>query len=181
MRQYTDEERESAVALVAEVGLADAWRQLGIPKPTLVLWCQKAGVERFRPEQTRMAVEAAELRAANLRVQLRTMLLEKAVDLLERMDAPHVEFKGKDADQVEYPIAPAGAVQNYATSAAILIDKYRLEVGDPTERTETRDLSGVLNDHELDLLRRVVQRETTEEPATEAAVVSPSPEGPASA
>lgn len=158
MRTYIEEERIAAVELVASVGLAEAWRQTKIPKPTLVSWCQKAGVERFRPEQTRMAVEAAQAKAAELRQQLTYLLLEKAVDLLGRMDAEHVEFKGKDADQVTYPIAPASAVQNYATSAAILIDKYRLEMGEATGRTESTLLSG-RSDHEQRILGDIINAE----------------------
>lgn len=158
MATYTAEQRSEAIALVAEVGLAEAWRQLHIPKPTLVLWCQKAGVERSAVEQTRKATETHMAVQRELRERLRTMLLEKAVDLIERMDAPHVEFKGKDADQVEYPIAPASAVQNYATSAAILIDKYRLEVGEATGRTETVSVTDGLDPEQKRALRERLVR-----------------------
>ena len=72
------------------------------------------------------------------------------------MDAPHIEFKGKDAISVEYPIAPAGAVQNYATSVGILIDKYRLEVGEATNRSESKTITDGLNDHEKQRLRDVL-------------------------
>lgn len=137
MRTYSAAEREHAIALVAEHGLAHAWRESGIPKPTLVRWCKEAGVERFHPEQTRAALDVLQSRAAMTRETLRLMLLEKAVDLMERIDEPHVEFKGKDGAAVEYPMAPASAVQNYATSVAIFLDKYRLEVGESTGRTES--------------------------------------------
>ena len=40
---------------------------------------------------------------------MRELLLVKAKDALERMDQPHIEFKGKDATQVTYPKAPASA------------------------------------------------------------------------
>lgn len=134
---FTEQERNEAVAIVADKGLAAAWRETGIPKPTLVRWCKDAGVERFHPERTRAAVDALQQSAALAREQLRAELLERALDLLERMDEPHVDFKGKEASEVTYPIAPAAAVQNYATSAAILIDKYRLEMGEATGRQES--------------------------------------------
>jgi transposase-like protein len=134
---FSEEEKQDAIRLVAEGGLASAWRETGIPKPTLVRWCKDAGVERFHPERTRAAVDALQQSAALNRERLRSELLERALDILERMDEPHVEFKGKDADEVTYPIAPAAAVQNYATSAAILIDKYRLEMGEATGRQES--------------------------------------------
>lgn len=139
--QWTESQKTEAIQLVAEFGLAHAWRETGIPKPTLVRWCKDAGVERFHPEQTRTAIDALQARAEMLRESLRLGLLEKAEDLLERMDAPHTEFKGKDSDEVTYPIAPASAVQNYATSAAILIDKHLLMSGEATGRTESVSLS----------------------------------------
>lgn len=158
-RPWSDADKQRAIKLVADHGLAHAWRETGIPKPTIVRWCQDAGVERFHPEETRAAIDALRARAAETRETLRLLLIEKAVDLLERMDEPHVEFKGKDADQVIYPIAPASAVQNYATSAAILIDKYRLEIGEATGRTEHRALGDELDDHERAALRSVLAAE----------------------
>lgn len=155
---WSDEDKAAAVALVAEKGLAEAWRQTGIPKPTIVRWCQEAGVERFHPERTRAAVDALQERSRVLRAHLRSELLERSLDLLDRMDEPHVEFKGKDGGQVEYPVAPAAAVQNYATSAAILIDKYRLEMGEATGRSETTLLDGK-SDHEQRVLADIINDE----------------------
>jgi transposase-like protein len=157
-KSWSDAEKQRAMTLVAEHGLAHAWRETGIPKPTIVRWCQDAGIERFHPEQTRAAVDALQARSSTLRELLRLSLLERADDLLERMDEPHIEFKGKDADQVEYPIAPASAVQNYATSAAILIDKHLLMSGEATGRTESTLLRGK-SDHEQQLLADVLNRE----------------------
>lgn len=156
---YTDEQRSAAVALVAEKGLAEAWRETGIPKPTLAFWCDKAGVERTGGEKTRAAADATKARHELTRQQVRLDLIEKVADLLQRMDAEHVEFKGKDSDRVVYPIAPAGAVQNYATSVGILIDKYRLEMGEATGRTESRSLTDDLDDHEQEALRDAIDRE----------------------
>lgn len=159
MRTYSDKERQDAVALVAEHGLAHTWRETGIPKPTLARWADAAGLERTGTEKTRAATDALRERHANLREQVRLELLEKVADLIDRMDAPHVEFKGKDADQVEYPIAPASAVQSYATSIGILIDKYRLEMGEATSRGETNDITARFSDHENDALSEAIRNE----------------------
>ena len=94
-------------------------------------------------------------------------LLERAADLLERMDEPHVEFKGKDADQVTYPMAPAAAVQNYATSAAILIDKFRLEMGEATGRQE--HWSNDYADHEARSIADTIRAELARRADAEAA------------
>jgi transposase-like protein len=152
-REYSPDEKANALALYAEVGLAEAWRRTGIPKPTIASWARRAGLPHTDASaKTREATIAAAARADQLRAELRVNLLEKAVDLLERMDAEHVEFKNsaKEIREVVYPIAPAGAVQNYATSVGILIDKYRLEVGEATSRSESRDLTSTLTDDELD-------------------------------
>ena len=153
-RKYSAEERAEALTLYASDGLAETARQTGIPKPTIASWVTRAGLPHTdSTTKTEAATEAAESRAKQLRADLRLKLLEKASDLLDRMDAPHVEFKGKDADQVEYPIAPAAAVQNYATSVGILIDKYRLEMGEATGRTESRALTDDITDDERSRLR----------------------------
>ena len=161
-RTYSDEERTAALAIYVEDGLTEAWRRTGIPKPTIATWVKAEGLRTHEPEKTRAATAVNEERQKLLRSEIRLTLLEKVADLLDRMDAPHVEFKGKDADAVEYPIAPAGAVQNYATSVGILIDKYRLEVGEPTSRSESRALSDdiePLSDHERQALRTAIDRE----------------------
>jgi hypothetical protein len=155
--RYTSEERAAAIELLREHGLAETWRMTGISKPTLSLWGKDAGLT-FDTTKTAAATAQHEARQAELRSVLRVGLLEKAVDLLERMDSPHVEFKGKDADMVEYPIAPAGAVQNYATSVGILIDKYRLEMGEVTGRTESQTVTGGMNDDERTRLRDAIDR-----------------------
>lgn len=159
-RTYSDDEKATALNVYASQGLAEAWRLTGIPKPTIASWARRLGLPHTdAAAKTREATEAAAERAHRLRQDLRSKLLEKAVDLLDRMDAPHVEFKGKDARAVTYPIAPAGAVQNYATSAAILIDKYRLEVGEATDRTETVSITDGLDDHERDALNDAIRGE----------------------
>lgn len=159
-RIYSEEEKSSALALYQEVGLADAWRQTGIPKPTIASWARRAGLPHTdAADKTRAATMAASARADQLRSEMRLMLLEKTVDILGRMDAEHIEFKNssKEIREVVYPIAPADAVRAYATSVGILIDKYRLEVGEATTRTESRDLTANLTDDELDAAIREVE------------------------
>ena len=159
-RTYSADEKANALILYASDGLAEAWRRTGIPKPTIASWARRAGLPHTDASaKTQAATEAAEDRAKKLRAELRLGLLEKAVDLLARMDAPHTEFKGKDAQVVEYPIAPAGAVQNYATSVGILIDKYRLEIGEATTRSESRALTEDMDDHERAALRDAIDGE----------------------
>ena len=75
------------------------------------------------------------MRQAEKREELRELLLDRAVELLHRLDDPHIDFRGKDARQVTFPKPGGMDSKNYATAAAILIDKYRLEMGEATART----------------------------------------------
>lgn len=159
-RTYSPDEKATALNLYISDGLAHAWRITGIPKPTIASWARRAGMPHTDAAvKTEAATEAAADRAKQLREELRVKLLEKASDLLDRMDAPHIDFKGKDSDEVTYPIAPAAAVQNYATSVGILIDKYRLEVGEATSRSESRSVTDDLDDHEKQALRAAIDHE----------------------
>jgi transposase-like protein len=175
-REYSPEEKAAALKLYGEVGLAEAWRQTRIPKPTIASWARRAGLPHTDASaKTAVATMAASARADQLRAEIRLTLLEKVADLLGRMDGEHVEFKNsaKEIREVVYPIAPAGAVQNYATSVGILLDKYRLEVGEATTRTESRDLTAELTDDELD----AAIREAEDALRGEAATPQASPEG----
>lgn len=82
------------------------------------------------------AIEGHRAQAEAGRERIRLLILEKAEDLLKRMDEPHVDFKGKDAAMVTYPVATSSDVRNYAMSFAVLLDKYRLEMGESTSRSE---------------------------------------------
>jgi len=175
------DQRAEALAIYVQKGVAEASRQTGVPKPTIASWARRGRVHTVAPVKTRAATEMLMAQSAQLRERLRFKLLEKADDLLDRMDAEHIDFKGKDSDEVVYPIAPASAVQNYATSVGILIDKYRLEVGEATGRTEswTNDHidheRGIADQIREELAQRAGRR--AEEGAEPATVASDSPPG----
>jgi transposase-like protein len=135
-RRYTEAEKQAALSLNRDKGPSHVERVLGIPKGTVSAWAKQAGIPTVRNEKTAAATEAAAVDAARLRADLRVKLLVKAHDLLDRMDEEHVDFRGTTAYKVTFPKAPAGAVQNYATSVGILIDKLRLEEGGATDRHE---------------------------------------------
>lgn len=136
---YTDKQKTEALELYMEHGPAEASRQCDIPSGTIRSWAYRADLPRLRYEKTEAATKASSARAELKREELRELLLDQAVDLLHRMNSPHKDFKGKDADEVWWDLAPSGATKDYATAAAILIDKYRLEMGEATSRTEGTD------------------------------------------
>lgn len=140
-RTYTAEETTDALAVYVEHGLATAHRETGIPKSTLQKWARREGLDLgaiagAHAERTLNASAARAQSCEALRLELREQLLVVAGGLLDRIDMVHIEFRGKDAAQVEYPNAPASACRDYVWSTAVLIDKYRLEVGEVTGRTE---------------------------------------------
>ena len=137
--KYTPDQKTEALELYVEHGPAEASRQCGIPSGTIRSWAYRADLPRLRYEKTTEATKAAQAGAEQKRSELRELLLDQAIDLLHRMNAPHKDFKGKDATTVWWDTAPSGATKDYATAAAILIDKYRLEMGEATNRVEGTD------------------------------------------
>lgn len=138
----SEEKRAETLIVYGEQGLAAAARHAGVTKTTCRRWARSAGLDpaelsRGVGEQTAAATAARQLHRELVREELRDVLLERAMQLLERIDEPHIDFKGKDIVQVEYPNAPAGSVRSYVWSAAVLLDKYRLEMGEATERIES--------------------------------------------
>lgn len=148
---------EALKVIEREGNIERAHRETGIPRNTLWRWAEAAGIAPKATAkhlaQTEKARVSHEANVALRRAELRDRLIETAHDMIDRMSKPHVDFKGKDGMRVEYPIAPAEAVRNYAISLAVLIDKYRLEVGEVTGRTEFRKLTDDLDDHEKQTLR----------------------------
>jgi transposase-like protein len=132
-REYTDEQKEQALArLAVQPNCAAVGRELGIPKATLLLWKKTYATryEEIRSEilpriQAKMAVDAedAALRQAELEAILEEQLLRGVADL-----------SPKDA---------AGALRNVSTAKAINVDKSQLLRGNPTAIVETRDASDI--------------------------------------
>jgi transposase-like protein len=157
-RTYTPEEKSVALATYAEHGLARAHDVHDIPKSTLRKWAMGSGMDTSEiagrsVEQTQAASAARATRCEELRLELRESFLVAAADMLDRLDEEHIDFRGQQAKEVTFPKAPADACRNYVTAAAILIDKYRLEAGEATDRTE---LLGVPADEARKELAQVI-------------------------
>jgi DNA-binding transcriptional MerR regulator len=159
--------RDAVLAIYQAEGLAAAWRQTGVPKPTIRYWAKQAGIDpslvtQGRLERTEAAIATAEANAHLLRRELRQQLLERALDVLSRMDAVHQEFAGRDGEERIHNTAPAQAVRDYAITAGILIDKLRLEEGSATSRAE--QVSAGMNDAERATLRDAIQKHLATRP-----------------
>lgn len=141
-RTYTDDEKAAAVALCVEEGLAECERQTGIAKSTVRGWITPE--DRERMDARASAKTAAATKAASeKRTQIRTKLLERAERMLDRLVEPETDYRGQQAREVTFPEAQPASAKALATTAAILIDKYRLEVGEVTDRTEHRSVDQV--------------------------------------
>lgn len=138
MNQYSAEQKAQALALYLEVGASETSRRLNIPPRTVRYWANQADLATARTQNLEDASAMLAVTHHRMREEFRLRLMEKALDALDRMDQEHVDFRGKDATKVTWEVAPSGAFKDYATAAAILDDKYRLEMGESTSRVESK-------------------------------------------
>jgi len=155
--EWPQEVKQAALRIFLEHGSSVASRQTGVPSGTIRYWAntddpgakaervamQRAAraeaTEAERKEAERIEAEmlaASQVRQKLKRAELHELLLERAVELLHRMDDEHIDYRGKDARQVTFPKPGAADIKHYATAAAILLDKWRLENGESTDRRE---------------------------------------------
>lgn len=118
---YTTQQRAEAVALADKHGPAEASRQTGIPRRTISSW--RTTTAQASIQKTKNARDTLKAQNETKREHLRQLLLDKAVAFAESLTP---------GDK---------AVRTDATALGILIDKYRLEMGEATGRTENVDLA----------------------------------------
>ena len=136
MTRYTDEQRAEALALYIDHGAAQTSRQLDIPARTIRRWANDAGLAAARDKTLTEATAKLQANAERMRAEVRVRLMEIVLDAFDRMTQEHVDYRGKDAVRVTWEQAPSGDMKNYMTTAAIALDKYRLEMGESTDRVE---------------------------------------------
>lgn len=153
--------RAEALKVYQDAGPAAASRATGVPAATVVKWAKARGIVML-DAKTRVPVEAIEVlrnRRAAMREELQLRMLSTALGLVQRIDQPHLEYvTTKDGPTpVHYPTAPAKAAQSYALAVAVLLDKYRLEMGEATDRAETGPIAqatGHMTDEDRQALRQ---------------------------
>lgn len=128
----TDEEKALAVRLYADLGPAEASRQTGWAKSTIINWAHKAGVKVTPPEEIQKAVEHRkarhELSMQEWREEITSQLRELSLlaASLEMTMAPNATDLSK-----------VSAMRQKAISDLMLV------TGEPTNRTEIRrDMTG---------------------------------------
>lgn len=140
---YTDQQRTDALEAYVQHGAAEASRRLDIPSRSIRRWANDAQLSAARGEKLKAATAALQMKHAEMREELRVRLLEKALDALDRMDQKHIDYRGKDAQKVEWEVAPSGAFKDYTIAIGVLVDKYRLEMGEHTARAEVTNESAI--------------------------------------
>ena len=151
--------KAEALRIWREQGPAAASKATGIPNGTIGAWAARAALQPLHRNRVPLeALEVVRAQRAALREELELRMLEVALRLVKRIEEPHVEFQssGGVVQPVELPQASPRAAREYATAAAILLDKYRLERGEATDRTEhgqVRHMADSLSDEERTRLR----------------------------
>lgn len=120
--QYTDEQRAQALALYAEVGPAEAARQLGIKAGTIRQWAARAGVTGDDP-RTRLATEGARVKWAARRDELADKAGAAAEQVLEAMVKAANDGDGMNA-------------RGLSVAFGVTVDKAQLLAGGATSRSE---------------------------------------------
>ena len=135
-RSYSWDFRAEVLAVYEVDGPAVASRLYSVPRRTLQGWAKRAGLST--EANTKLATQAASKAQAARRIAVRAKLLQRVEEMLDRMDSMQIMYVGKDAVEVQLDKPPASVCKDFATTVGILLDKFRLEVGEPTGREEVR-------------------------------------------
>lgn len=137
-KTYSDEDRSQILEHYRLHGARPTMRKFGLSSDTLYRWRNAEGIETEAVGKER--TEAAGVARDALRVELRNKLLERAVEMLDRMGEKQTIYIGSGATPkaVEIERPPASVCKDLALTASALIDKLRLEAGEVTGREEVR-------------------------------------------
>lgn len=143
--QYTTEQRDDALTLLATVGKAEAARRTGIPQGTIASWGSRAGVTAPPAAATVVATEARLATIAERKAKLAEDLMSGAERMYADLFAPTVEKKAIAAGQMrEVEIVTirhntTTPSERKTTVQAIrdAVETVQLLTGEATERIET--------------------------------------------
>lgn len=150
-RTWTDEQRDEALLLYADHGVAVAAERTGIPRGTIASWARRAGVAggvgiNSEAVQARSAMRRAS--ALDRRTDIAAGLLDDVARLRAELFAPVVHRKvvtvndgpthGSHVEIVDVELDSPIPTDKKAlmTTIAIAVDKALLLLGEATERVE---------------------------------------------
>jgi hypothetical protein len=136
MTTYSWDYRAEVLALYVEDGPAATAKLYGMPRRTIQNWAKAAALGTSA--SSKKTTEAALISQAARRAIVHDLLIQRVQEMLERMDSPMTTWVGSGATPVEVEIErpPASVCKDLATTAGILLDKFRLEAGESTSREE---------------------------------------------
>lgn len=143
--QYTDEQRDEALELLAEHGKAEASRMTGIPSGTIASWGVRNGVTAPPAERTRAVTEQRLATIAERKAQLAEKLTGIAERLAADVFAPTVERKAvaagamREVEIVEIKHRTTTPTERRTTLQAIAqaVETIQLLTGGATQRIES--------------------------------------------
>lgn len=140
-RTYTWDFKAEVLAVYEVDGPTAAAKLYEMPKRTLCTWAADHGISTSA--ETKRQTEAALDLLNARRLRIRDKLAERAEEMLDRMGEASKTWVGSGATPIEVDLdRPIASVcRDLATTAGILIDKFRLEAGEPTERIEHNDVA----------------------------------------
>ena len=152
----TDQNRAKAVdqarllvtgGMSANEAAAAVAEPLGISGRTVKRWAQQSGESLGVASQDNAKNARVVARSQYLasREELKVRMSKLAHDLIDRCYQPHYDYltSKEGPARIDFETPRSGDIKNYVTSAAILIDKCRLEEGKATERTERLSVGAI--------------------------------------
>jgi len=135
-RTYSWDFKAEVLAVYEDEGQAAAARAFDVPARTVGRWAKASGV--VLRDTLKEATESARDVLAARRLRIRDKLAERAEEMLDRMGEAVTVYVGSGATPIPVDMDRPGAstCKDLATTAAILIDKLRLEAGEATSRDE---------------------------------------------
>lgn len=105
-RPHTDAERAEALAVYAEVGLAEAHRSTGIPKPTLHRWAVAAGLDTSEVversvERNRVAAQASAAARTYEAEAFRTEMVTQLAEVARKAVAKELEVLAQESPSLD--------------------------------------------------------------------------------
>lgn len=129
-KSYTELERQMAIDIYRDRGATAAAKEIGCSRQAIYDWLG----EEMSTDDSDLK-ERAE-RHTVYRGLLRDRLIRTALRLVDRCTEPFVAYD-KEGMPHELEEPPGFEVQKMMTAAGIALDKYRLEMGESTGRTES--------------------------------------------
>jgi len=133
---YSPEAKAEALRIYEKEGPSEAARQTGIAKQRITQWAKIAGVRTSAPQRMAEATQMRRLQGEAFREEVKEKLLRRVDTALELMVTQTTTHVGQQGKEVTYERPPAQDFRHYAMSAGILVDKFRLESGESTAKTE---------------------------------------------